>query len=173
MTQQEETIYKGEVITLKKITEKETIKEVVFYPKSVAVLPQVKKDKIILIKQYRLPAGSFLWEIPAGKLEQGETPKEAAQRELREETGYMATDLKKLAEYYVSPGYSTEYQYLFLAQKLKRRRPIFNKDKDEKIKEVRPFSLKEVLEMMKEKKIIDLKTTLAIRFLITSNNLKL
>jgi len=157
-------IYKGKEFSLELIEgksgEKEIKKEVISFPNTVAVLPLVGKDKIILVRQYRFPVKKEIWEIPAGKLKKGEIPESGAKRELKEETGFGVVKLEKIAEFYKSPGYTTEYMYLFRAFGLKKGRQIF--DKDEIIKKVKIFDIKEALEMIKNKKIIDAKTILAI-----------
>jgi ADP-ribose pyrophosphatase len=137
-------------------------RDVVKFPKTVGILPLIGKDKIVLIRQFRFPINKEIWEIPAGKLEKGERPEIGAKRELKEETGYEAKNLKKIGGFYLAPGYSTEYMYLFLAQGLKKGEQ--NLDKGEKIKEVKIFSKKEVLEMIKTRKIVDAKTILALFF---------
>jgi ADP-ribose pyrophosphatase len=137
-------------------------RNVVKFPKTVGILPLIGKDKIVLIRQFRFPINKEIWEIPAGKLDRGEEPEIGAKRELKEETGYEARELKKIGEFYLSPGYSTEYMYLFLARRLKKGEQ--NLDKGEKIKEVKIFSKKEVLEMIKTRKIVDAKTILALFF---------
>ncbi len=160
-------IFQGKLLKVGIIKEKGIEREIVFYPKSVAILPLIDKDKVILIKQYRTATKRKLWEIPAGKIENNETPEMAAKRELKEETGYFPKRLKKLAEYFVSPGYSSEYQYLFKASHLEKGEQ--NLKEDEKITKVKSFSKKEVLEMIKKKEIIDAKTILALNFFIYKN----
>src|SRR6202521_2901884 len=76
------------------------------------------KNNILLVRQYRLPAAKYLWELPAGKLDAGETPLQAARRELAEETGYRARTWTKLASFWVSPGYVQERMTIFLATDL-------------------------------------------------------
>ena len=66
---------------------------------SAVMMPVDKKNRILLVKQFRLPAGQYLWELPAGRLDPGETPIQAAKRELIEETGYRAKKWQKLAEF--------------------------------------------------------------------------
>jgi ADP-ribose pyrophosphatase len=159
--------YRGEIIqfeVFEKKDGKEKIKiELVKFPKTVGILPLIEKDKIILIKQFRFPIRKEIWEIPAGKLKPKEKPEIGAKRELREETGYEAKELIKIGEFYLSPGYSTEYMYLFLAKNLKKGKEDL--DKEEKIKEVRVFSKKEIEKMIKLRKIVDAKTILALFFL--------
>jgi ADP-ribose pyrophosphatase len=137
-------------------------RDVVKFPKTVGILPLIGKNKIVLIRQFRFPINKEIWEIPAGKLDRGEKPEIGAKRELKEETGYEAKELKKIGEFYLSPGYSTEYMYLFLAKGLKKGEQSL--DKGEKIKEVKIFSKKEVLKMIKTRKIVDAKTILALFF---------
>jgi ADP-ribose pyrophosphatase len=137
-------------------------RDVVKFPKTVGILPLIGKDKIVLIREFRFPINKEIWEIPAGKLDRGEKPEIGAKRELKEETGYEAKELKKIGEFYLSPGYSTEYMYLFLATGLKKGEQSL--DKGEKIKEVKIFSKKEVLKMIKSRKIVDAKTILALFF---------
>ena len=157
-------IYKGKVISLKKIEfktgGKKIKKEIVFFPESVAILPLIGKDKIVLIRQYRLGAKKNLWEVPAGFLNKGEKPEKTAKRELKEETGFEAREIEKIGQAYISPGYSNQYMYFFKASRLKKGKQRL--DREELINRVKIFSLKEALKMIKNKKIVDAKTILAI-----------
>jgi ADP-ribose pyrophosphatase len=113
------------------------------------------KKRILLVRQYRLPAAKYLWELPAGKIDEGETAAQAAKRELIEETGYRAKTWKKLAEFYPSPGYVSEKMTIFLATGLTEgeAQPM----DDERI-EKRWFSKKELTEWIRRNKIVDAKT---------------
>jgi 8-oxo-dGDP phosphatase len=94
-------------------------RDVVLHPGAVAALALDDADRILMIRQYRHPVGRLLWEIPAGLRDvAGEDPWVTAQRELREETGYRARDWRVLADYYSSPGFSTERLRIFLARDL-------------------------------------------------------
>jgi 8-oxo-dGDP phosphatase len=94
-------------------------REVVLHPGAVAVLALDAADQILMIRQYRHPVGRLLWEIPAGLRDvAGEDPWVTAQRELVEEVGYRARDWRLLADYYSSPGYSTERLRIYLARDL-------------------------------------------------------
>ena len=94
-------------------------REVVLHPGAVAVLALDAADRILMIRQYRHPVGRLLWEIPAGLCDvAGEDPWVTARRELVEEAGYRARDWRLLADYYSSPGYSTERLRVFLARDL-------------------------------------------------------
>ncbi len=92
-------------------------REVVEHPGSIVIIP-IKNSKIIMLKQYRHAVGEWLYELPAGTLEENEDPAECARRELIEETGYNAREIIKLFGMYLSPGYSTEYMHVYLARNL-------------------------------------------------------
>ena len=94
-------------------------RDVVLHPGAVAVLAVDDADRILMIRQYRHPVQRLLWEIPAGLRDvPGEEPWVTAPRELMEEAGYRAKDWRILADYYSSPGYSTERLRVFLARDL-------------------------------------------------------
>ena len=114
-----------------------------------------EKKRILLVRQFRLPAEKYLWELPAGNVDDGETPLEAASRELIEETGYRARKWKKLASFCVSPGFLAEKMTIYLATDLTEGKatPM----DDERI-ETRWYKRKEVAAMIEEGKIQDAKT---------------
>jgi ADP-ribose pyrophosphatase len=121
-----------------------------------AVMMAVDEERrILLVRQYRLPARAYLWELPAGRLDPGETPLAAAKRELGEETGYRAKRWTKLASYYASPGYVAEKMTIYLATELTagEATPM----DDEQI-ECRWFDPAELDGMIGSGKIIDGKT---------------
>lgn len=94
-------------------------RDVVIHPGAVGVLALDDADRVLMIRQYRHPVGRLLWEIPAGLRDvRGEDPWRTAQRELAEEAGYRARDWHALADYFSSPGYSTERLRIFLARDL-------------------------------------------------------
>ena len=105
------------------------VRDVVLHPGAVAVLALDDADRVLMIRQYRHPVASLLWEIPAGLRDvAGEELRVTASRELMEEAGYRAKDWRVLADYYSSPGYSTERLRIFLARDLEpipRRRTPF------------------------------------------------
>jgi len=128
---------------------------VVRHAGSAVMMAVDEKKRILLVRQYRLPAEKYLWELPAGKLDKGEKPLQAAKRELMEETGYKAKKWEKLASFFVSPGYVQERMTIFLAKDLTAgdATPM----DDERI-EVRWFKRKEVSQMIRDGKIEDAKT---------------
>ena len=94
-------------------------RELTEHPGAVAILALDEADRVLLIRQYRHPVGAELWEIPAGLRDvSGEPVHRTAERELLEETGYRAADWRVLADYFSSPGYSTERLRIFLARGL-------------------------------------------------------
>jgi len=115
------------------------------------------RKRILLVRQYRVPARDYLWELPAGRLDKGETPLQAAKRELIEETGYRAKHWKKLVMFYPSPGFVAEKMTIFLATGLTEGRatPM----EDERI-EARWFTAKEIEQAIRSGKIVDGKTML-------------
>jgi ADP-ribose diphosphatase len=114
-----------------------------------------ERKRILLVRQYRLPADQYLWELPAGKLDAGEKPLQAAKRELAEETGYKARTWKKLVSFFPSPGYVEEKMTIFLATDLTQGEatPM----EDERI-ETRWFTAREVGDLIRSGKIEDGKT---------------
>ena len=91
---------------------------VVRHAGSAVMMAVDSSDRVLLIRQYRLPADRYLWVLPAGKLDPGETPLEAAKRELKEETGYAAETWTPMVSYWPSPGFCEEKMNLFLATDL-------------------------------------------------------
>ncbi len=115
----QKTLYEGKVITVWLCDAKLpnghiSLREVVHHSGGAAVL-FVKDNKILLERQFRFPYNKVIWEIPAGKLNKGEDPLDAAKRELEEETGFRAENLRHLIDIYPSPGYTDEIIYIYLA----------------------------------------------------------
>jgi len=130
-------------------------RSVVRHAGSAVMMAVDEKKRVLLVRQYRLPAEKKLWELPAGRLDPGEKPLEAARRELAEETGYRARKWTRMASFWVSPGYVQERMTIFLAQDLTagEATPM----EDERI-EVRWFGRKELHDMIIAGKIEDAKT---------------
>ncbi len=166
-------IYKGKILNLRldKVVlpnGKEAKREIIEHSGSVAILPLICEDKFLLVQQYRKPIEKVLLEIPAGRIEKGENLKECAKRELEEETGYKASDFKKLASVYLAPGYSSEIIHIFLARNLKKSKS--NPDEDEFIKTV-ILNKKEAFNKIISGEINDSKTIIGI-LLYFQNKLK-
>lgn len=119
-----------------------------------------KKDPwIVMERQYRHAAGQYLWELPAGKLEEGEERLLGAKRELLEETGYSARRWSKLVRYYASPGFLGEWMQVFLAEGLIAGEA--QPEEDELI-DFRLVKMSEVLKMIEHGKIMDGKTLISV-----------
>src|SRR6267154_570501 len=117
------TIYEGPVFGIRRDEVIEpsgvrAIREVITHPGSVVVLPVLPDGKIVLIQQYRHATRHYLWELVAGRIDAGETPKVAAARELIEETGYRAKRLRVFLDVFPTPGFLEERMFLLLAEGL-------------------------------------------------------
>ena len=120
-----------------------------------------------MVRQLRVAVGRRIWEFPAGTLEKGESHLRCADRELQEETGWRAARIKKLFEYYPTPGISDEKMHFFLADGL-RKGTQHRPDDDEDL-EVRELSAAQIQLMIRRGEIIDGKTILGFFFLNQSN----
>lgn len=107
-------------------------KEIVEHSPSVGIIPIINNSEIILIRQFRHAVNKNLIEIPAGKIENNETPIQAAKRELEEETGYSG-ELFLMNQGYLAPSYDTEMIYFFIAKNLQRGNKSIIMDEDENI----------------------------------------
>jgi ADP-ribose pyrophosphatase len=115
-----EVLMKGRAFTirrdhLKTPDGRETKFEIIEHGGSVVIIPVDEKGNVLLVRQYRHATGSDLLELPAGTLDENEDPEVCAAREIREETGMAAEQLTKLGDFYLAPGYSTEFMVVFLA----------------------------------------------------------
>ncbi len=123
-------------------------------------------QEILLVKQYRYPIRAFQWGIPGGAMNEGETPKQAAQREIREETGLEITDLEEMGSYYPLSSCSTEKGNLFLARidmDLPTENPL--EQHDEVFQEKKFIPIQKILEMIDSNEITDAYTANAIQML--------
>jgi ADP-ribose pyrophosphatase len=128
---------------------------IVHHRGSAVMMPVDEKGRILLVRQYRLSARQFLWELPAGTVDPGEKPLQTARRELVEETGYRAKKWTKMAEFYPSPGFLTEKMTIYLATGLTAGEP---KPMDDERIATRWFTAKDLDEMIRTGKIKDAKT---------------
>ena len=162
-TIESELIFDGRVVKLYKDrielpTGQKSFREVVKHSGGGVILAK-KEDKILLVKQFRYPMKEVLYELPAGKLEIGEDPFEAAKRELEEETGYCANKWTDLGFVYTSPGYSDEKLYLYKAEDLE-----FTHCHPDEGEIIQAFEYKydDVLKMIDNGEINDAKTLCAL-----------
>lgn len=146
-------------------------KEIVEHADSVGIIPLDNKGNIILVEQFRVATKNSLVEIPAGKIEKGENPKDAALREMNEEIGYCGK-LTLLFESYLAPGYDTEKMYFFLASNLKKskQKQKLQQDEDEAIK-IKRMKLSLAVEKCISGHIVDCKTIAAVMMVSNQRNM--
>jgi ADP-ribose diphosphatase len=140
--------------------------EMIRHPGASAVVPFLSEPtgedpQVLLIRQYRYAAGAYLYEVPAGRLEPGETPEACARRELEEETGCRAQRIEALASIYTTPGFTDEKIHLFAAYGLTTGQ--VQRDADE-FMEVQTKPLTEALAMISRGEIVDGKTIVGLLF---------
>ncbi len=133
--------------------------EIIRHPGGAAVLPVLPDGRILLIRQFRPAIGEMIYEIPAGRLEPGESAQECAGRELMEEVGYSAAQIVPLGGFWSTVGFCDEYIHLFLGRDLTFTEQ--NLEPDEII-ELCPMTFAEALEKVKDGEILDSKTQLAL-----------
>jgi ADP-ribose pyrophosphatase len=132
--------YEGRIVNLRVDTVKLPggklgAREIVEHAQCVCVVPLDEGDNVVMVRQYRKPVEEFLLEVPAGGMDPGESPRDAAQRELREETGYVAEELAHLSSFWTTPGFCTELMHAYVARGL--RPGALSQDEDENIEVVR------------------------------------
>ena len=118
-----ETLLKGRAFAIRRDLMKtpdgrETKFDIIEHGGSVVLVPLDENGNLLFVRQYRHAAGADLLELPAGTMNEGEPPEICAAREIREETGFAADKLEKLGDFYLAPGYSTEFMTVFLATEL-------------------------------------------------------
>lgn len=123
------------------------------------ILPITEDNKVIMIQEARTPIGKVILALPAGMIEKGEEASVAAIRELEEETGYLASDIELLREYYPSVGYSDEKISLYLATNMKKTKQRLDDEENIKVIEV---PLEELIELLDKNEIITASTTIAV-----------
>ena len=165
-TMKSERIYEGKIVNLRIDTvelpdKKYSLRDIVEHPGAVGIIPITDDGYMILVKQFRKAVEKVLLEIPAGKIEINEEPKETALRELYEETGYQTDNMEYLFEFYTSPGFSNEKVYMFLAKELYYVGQ--NVNKDEYI-EIEKFKIEDLMDMIERGEINDSKTMIGIYY---------
>ncbi len=160
------TIYEGPVFGIRRDEVIEpsgvrAIREVITHPGSVVVLPVLPDGRILLIRQYRHATRQYLWELVAGRMDPGETPKAAAARELIEETGYRAKRFRVFLDVFPTPGFLEERMFILLAEGLTAGEA--EPEEDEKIVS-RAYNRKELEEMMRGGKLRDAKSIAGILY---------
>jgi ADP-ribose pyrophosphatase len=161
-----ETLYTGTVFRLQRDTVVEpggvqVERDIIVHPGSVVVMPVFSDGRILLIRQYRHSIREFLWELVAGRKEPKETPVAAARRELIEETGYRAKRLRKLVHVVPTPGFVSEWMWIFAAEGLTEGEA--QPEEDEKITP-RIFTMKQLETMIERGTLRDAKSICGILY---------
>ena len=156
-------VYDGKIITVRRdeielANGRKSFREVVEHSGGVVIVA-LKGDSILFVKQFRYPIKEVITELPAGKLEKGEDPDAACERELEEETGYRAKHWTSLGYIYTSIGFCDEKLYIYLAQELEF---VGEHPDDGEVLENYEYKIKDVEEMIQNGKINDAKTICAI-----------
>lgn len=142
-------------------------RSLILHPGISVMVPVVDKKHIILIRQYRYGAKSYLWEVPAGTIAPPESALTCAKRELQEEIGYKAGRWKALGACFTSPGYNTERIHCFAAYELERTRTRLEKDE---LIEPQVVSHERVKAMLQNGNLIDAKSFIALSYFFRFQN---
>jgi len=133
--------------------------DIVHHPGAAAVVPFVSADDVLLIRQFRHAAGGTILEVPAGKIDPGDTPEGCAARELEEEAGRRAGRLEKLGWIFTTPGFTDEVIHLFAAFELE---PVSTRHEEDEVIEVVRLPLAEALELVWRGELTDAKSAIAL-----------
>jgi ADP-ribose pyrophosphatase len=160
------TIYEGKIFGIRRDEVIEpgglrATREVITHPGSVVVLPVLPDGRILMIRQYRHAARQYLWELVAGRIDAGESPRKAAARELIEETGYRARKFRIFLDVFPTPGFLEERMFILLAEGLTLG--VAEPEEDEKIVS-RAYNRKQLEEMIRRGKLRDAKSIAGILY---------
>jgi len=159
-------IYQGKIFGIRRdeVIEPSGVRatrEVITHPGSVVVLPVLPDGRILMIRQYRHAARQYLWELVAGRIDAGESPRKAAARELIEETGYRARKFRIFLDVFPTPGFLEERMFILLAEGLTAG--VAKPEEDEKIVS-RTYNRKQLEEMIRRGKLRDAKSIAGILY---------
>ena len=161
----QEMIYEGKIINLRRdkvtVVNGTSYREVVEHSGGAVIAAVTADRKMVMVRQYRRPADKVMFEAPAGKIDPGEDPLETAGRELREETGYTADNIRYLTKFYTSVGFSEEVLYLYLCTGLTKGETDFD---DNEALEIEEWDIDELHRMVMRGEIDDAKTLIAIEY---------
>lgn len=138
-------------------------REVVTHPGAVGVIALTQEGKLLLVEQYRKPIERTLIEIPAGKIDEGETLERCALRELEEETGYRAASVQHVQSFVTSPGFADEVIHIYVATDVERVDDPLRADEDEFVT-LHEVTIEEACRFMEEGRIYDAKTIFALLY---------
>jgi ADP-ribose pyrophosphatase len=160
------TIYEGKIFGIRRDEVIEpggvrATREVITHPGSVVVLPVLPDGRILMIRQYRHATRQYLWELVAGRIDRGESPRKAAARELIEETGYRARKFRIFLDVFPTPGFLEERMFILLAEGLTAG--VAEPEDDERIIS-RAYGRKQLEEMIEQGKLRDAKSVAGILY---------
>ena len=168
-----EVVFKGKVFDVRVDQVRladghETRIDLVIHPGAVTLIPRDEDGTIWFVRQYRHATGGYLLELPAGTLEQGEDPASTASRESREEIGMSPGRLEDLGGFFLAPGYSNEYMYVFLATDLEPDALALDPDE---IIEIEKLTVQEVVAQIRNGGFQDAKTLAALQLAETARGI--
>ena len=143
---------------------REVVVDVIRHPPSAVIIAVPEPGHVVLIRQYRYAVNRWLWELPAGSVDEGETPEQAARRECHEEIGQVPETVLRLGSMFPTPGYCDEEMFFFRVSGLVESTESSKLDEDEDI-EVQVFTLKDAREMVRTGQIVDMKTVIGLGLL--------
>ncbi len=163
---QSERVFKGKVFSVDrdhvKMPNGRTVTvEVVRHSRSVVLVPMPGPGRVILVRQYRYAVNAFLWELPAGSVDEGESPEQAARRECHEEIGLLPSTVVRLTALYPTPGYCDEEMVFYRLSGLEKTEEKAAVDEDEDI-EAKVFELRDARDMIRSGQIQDMKTLVGL-----------
>lgn len=138
---------------------KNTHRLIIDHPDAVAIIPFIFPKHVLMVRQFRYALNQETLELPAGKIDPGETPEKAVHRELLEETGYIAGVIKKIQTYAPAPGYSSERIHMYFVTELTKTDHKIDPDEISKIELV---PLNEIWEGIKQDSYLDPKITIGL-----------
>lgn len=163
-------VYDGKVVSVRVDTILQNGKphdvEVVEHAEAVAVIVKPRPGEMLLVRQYRHPLARDNWEVVAGGMDPGETPEEAAARELREETGYVARRVERLWSAFTAPGFCTELLHFCVVDGYEIGDP--DPDEGEEEMEIGVFSIDELWRKIRADELPDAKTQIAVLWMLTA-----
>ena len=159
------SIYKGKIIDLS--VETVTLPngatadlEIITHPGAAAVVPMKDDRTVVMVRQYRHAVGSFIYEIPAGKLHPGEDPRDCAVREVEEETGYKVGRLEPILSFFTTPGFTNEIIHIFVGRELSPGTQNLGADE---VLEIIEMPLAQAMDLIQDGVIKDAKTIIGLQ----------
>ena len=164
-----ERLYQGKVFDVERelvrLPHGATVRlELVRHPQSVVIVPVPEQGHVVLIRQYRHAVRRWLWELPAGSVDPGESAEEAARRECHEEIGRLPDTVVRIGALYPTPGYCDEEMVFFRVSGLNEAAEPAAVDEDEDI-EARTFTLRDARDMVRRGEIVDMKTVVGLQMI--------